>query len=488
MGLFSKIKKVIGKTIVLDSDKKDSLITRQQLKNGELKLDSELDVDEGFDVVLCQMDKVCDCLGAGKYRFNDINTPRLYKCVKPKKTAKGYVTPKAIPADVYYVNKTLLSGLTFRTHRKFRAIYESKKVKINIEGTFEAKVVDSRKFVETLLNDYATLENEKVKLELADYVSYSVLNIVEKDVFNVEELKNNSEGILNALNQGVQKELLKIGVEISNIKITGVLAPRFVASKKQLEEKKDDRLENIFNEAYGDPISNAKEKCIENELKQKVLVGDGGNKENVINLGYGGQGASVAINTNKTTFNAYTSGNESSQDDTDAEYKKMTQSLARLDKKDNDLVFIGGADGIVPTPREPEERKHVFSPGVVPDFSTKTANVKPNEGQESDIMLGRTAIHNVGEFEKAEIADDFIQRQRKIEINRIKESIQDNIDKPKVIKASKNVCKYCSNKLNANDLFCPKCGKSTKGIKYCKSCGEENEDNATVCKMCGSKF
>lgn len=488
MGLFSKIKKVVGKTIVLDSDKKDSLITRQQLKNGELKLDSELDVDEGFDVVLCQMDKVCDCLGAGKYRFNDINTPRLYKCVKPKKTAKGYVTPKAIPADVYYVNKTLLSGLTFRTHRKFKAIYEAKNVKINIEGTFDAKVVDSRKFVEVLLDDYATLENEKVKLELADYVSYSTLGVVEKDTFNVEELKNNSEGVLEALSQGVQKELLKIGVEVSNIKITGVLAPKFVSSKKQLEEKKDNRLENIFNEAYGDPISNAKEKCIENELKQKVLAGDGG-KEPVINLGYGGQGTSSSINTNKTTFNAYANDTESSQDNTDAEYKKMTQSLARLDKKDNDLVFIGGVDGIVPTIREPEARKHAFSPGVVPDFSTKTVNVqKTNAKPESDIMLGRTAIHNVEEFDKADIADDFTQRQRKVEINRIKESIEDKIDKPKVIKASKNVCKYCSNKLNAKDLFCPKCGKSTKGIKYCKSCGEENEDNATVCKMCGSKF
>lgn len=500
MGLFSAIKNAFGEAIVLDRDKKSDLVVRQPLKNNELKLNSELDVEDGFDVVLCHMDSVCDCLSTGKYRFNDINTPRLYKFVKPRKTSKGLVSPKAIQADIYYVNKANIGGLKYLTHRRFKAMHSSKNVKIKIEGTFDVKVVDSKKFIATMLNDYATLRDDKVKLELGDYVSYSILRVVEKNIFNLDEFKANSEALINILNDEVAKELSKIGVEVSNIKITNVLTPRLVPNKKELSEKKDNRLDDIFSATYGSPLTGSNQGSQEAK-RQEVLAGNIRENDGVINLGYDNKsgassGSGASGNFGGNAFTSSISPNQRINDEqakTDAEYKKMTESLANLNKKNNDLVFIGGPNGVEAVSKkeevqEPPVQKHAFSPGVTPDFSSLDNRVQnAPQKPESDIMLGRTAIHDLHSFGSANIEDDYVQRQRQRDIKNIKDSIAEPIDRPKVMK-SKNICKYCSNKLSPKDEFCPKCGKSTRGIKYCKACGEENDENATVCKMCGSKL
>lgn len=501
MGLFSAIKNAFGGAIVLDRDKKNDLVIRQPLKNNELKLNSELDVEEGFDVVLCHMDSVCDCLGTGKYKFNDINTPRLYKFVKPRKTSKGLVSPKAIQADIYYVNKANINNLKYLTHRRFKAMHSSKNVKIKIEGTFDVKIADSRKFISTMLDDYATLKDDKVKLELGDYVSYSILKVVEKNMFNLDEFKSNSEALINILNEGVSKDLAKMGVEVSNIKVTDVIAPRLAPNKIELSEKKDNRLDDIFSATYGSPLDGAKLDGQEAK-RQEVLAGNMKENDAVINLGYDSNGGALGSAGASGNFggNAFTSSispNQRINDEqakTDAEYKKMTESLANLNKKSNDLVFISGPNGVEAVDKkeaqaqEPPVQKHAFSPGVTPDFSSLDNRIQnAPQKPESDIMLGRTTIHDLHSFGSANIEDDYVQRQRRRDIKNIKESIAEPIDRPKVMKA-KNICKYCSNKLNPKDEFCPKCGKSTRGIKYCKACGEENDENATVCKMCGSKL
>ncbi len=453
MGLFSSIKNAFGQTIVLDANKKTSLVVRQPLKNDMLKLNAEIDVEDGFDAMLCHYDSVCDCLSSGKYKFNDINMPRLSKFVKPRKTKKGMVSPKSIPADIYYVNKSLLEGLTFKTFNKFKAMHNSKVVKIKVLGSFDLRVVDSSKFVTAMLMDYAVLKDDKVKRELGDYVAYAIIDISNKLLFSVDEFNTNGENLINKLTELINKKLVSIGVEVNNIKITKVLMPRSVAVADGGVATTDPRIDDIFNTAYGSPIPPDDNKSVESkvEVRQKVLAGMAEETPSVINLGYAG---SVPISSTPRPT-------------AEEEYERATEDFAKLNNetKSSTLVFID----------EKSEKVQTLEP---------TAPQK----QESDIMLGRSTIPAIDAFKQPEIEDPFVQRQRKKDIEHLKESIEDKIERPKVMKASKNICKYCSNKLSPKDAFCPKCGKSTKNIKYCKACGEENDDSSLICKICGSKM
>lgn len=462
MGLFGSLKDAFGgQKIELDNDKKTCLLTKQAVKKDDLKVGAEINVEDGYDVVVCHIDTVCDCLPAGKHKFSDIDMPKLYKCIKPQKTKKGYVSPKSIQADVYYVNKANIENLPFKSPRSFKALYNSKKVRIKLVGTYNARVINSYLFVNTLLMDYSVIKDKTAKLELGDYVGYAMLEVLDKNMFATSEFSSNSELVLTKLKERVSKSLSSIGVEISDIKIEKVILPRALRGTQPIAET-DNRIDDIYSTVYGSPIDNNKsEKETEKETaeKREVLAGnikeDSGREASVssgvINLGYGGFSASSSASQTPQETNS-----------TLEEYEKATESFARLNSiKKQNLVFIG---------EEEKEKKQETS-----------------QKSENDIMLGRGKIPTIDKVERVDIEDDFVQRQRKLDIQHLKESLDDKIDRPKVMK-DKNVCKYCSAKLSAKDTHCPQCGRSTKNIKYCKACGEENDGNDTICKMCGSKL
>ena len=458
MGLFGAIKNSFNKTIALDDDKKECLIYRKPLKNDLLKINAEIDVQEGFEVILCHMDTVCDCLTPGKYKFNDVHAPRLYKYVKPRKTKKGYVTPKSIPADLYYINKGLIENLRFKTYNKFKVMHQSKKIKIKIEGSYDLKISNSYKLVDALKTDYALLTDSRVKLELGAYVGYSIAKICERNIFKAEEVDSSNKVVLDKLNEGLAKYLASIGVEIQNLKIDKVYMPRGVAVEVK-SNTTDSRIEEIFNTAYGNPIKEdvQKEETVEREAvfveKPKATFEASAKlqpEKSVINLGYGGFDGGVSRQEQKPT--------------TEEEYERATQSFEQLsNKKAQTLVFLGGEG------KEPPAEKL-------------------EESTDKDIMLGRSAVRSIGVLGKVDIEDDFVQRQRKIQISDIKESIEEKIERPKVAKENSKICAYCGAKITEKYDFCPKCGKSIKKVKHCKACGEDNDISASTCKLCGSKL
>lgn len=47
-------------------------------------------------------------------------------------------------------------------------------------------------------------------------------------------------------------------------------------------------------------------------------------------------------------------------------------------------------------------------------------------------------------------------------------------------------CKSCGQQINDNDKFCPHCGRPTEQMPhYCPNCGEQLEMNQNICPHCG---
>lgn len=463
MGLFGAIKNKFTDSIYL-SDSQKGLVVRQRLKRDSLRINQEVVVNEGFEVVTCHFDYVCDLLPVGKYKFNDVHMPKLYKHVKAKKTKKGFTPPKALPADIYYISKTLFGGLTFKTPYKLKAKCGDKIIKAKVKGTFNITVANSHKFLSTMLMDYSTINSEQAKREIGAYVSYAILKHTQKNLYTIEEFNNNSDSLMSKLNEIVEKELKSIGLAVSDLKITELIPPVGV-EKIETVNKKDKSIEEMLASICG---SAKPEKQIKEDASEVFVTSTGETqqaKSNVINLGFGG----FSTNGNTTNANTKQEGNASTLDEYEKASKSFNENLAAA--KQQKLVFLNG---------ERKELPHI--PSV--DSSKK-----------DDIMLGREPIKTVETLGKIDIADPFVQKNRRIELEALKKSIEtpEDFGRPKVLKPGKEAtiektCKSCGAKYNIKDKFCPKCGKSTLNIRYCRACGDQNENDALLCKTCGSRL
>lgn len=462
MGLFGAIKNKLTDAISLDASQK-GLVVRQKLKNDSLKINQEVLVDEDFEAITCHYDFVCDVLTAGKYKFNDVHMPKLYKHVKAIKTKKGFATPKSLPADIYYVSKSMFGGLAFKTPFKLKAKHGDKIVKVKVSGEFNVTVVDSCKFLSAMLMDYSTINSEQAKKEIGAYVAYAILDHTQKNLYSINEFNDNSESLLSKLNEVVEKELKSIGLTISDLKITELIPP-VGAEKLDPVKKKDNMLDDLFASIHG----NNKE-ISDDTKKTEVLISTNGEAKaataSVINLGFGGSaGGSTFGNSEKPE----------ERNSTVDEYEKVSKAFNEdlATKRQQNLVFLNG------------EKKEL------PHIPTEEENKK------EEIMLGRSSIGTVDSLGKVDIADDFVQKNRRIELEALKKSIEEpekEMGRPKLLKPGKEAtvektCKSCGAKYTIKDKFCPKCGKSTLNVRYCKACGDQNDNDALLCKTCGSRL
>jgi len=468
MGLFGAIKNKLTDTITLNDSQK-GLLTRYKLKNDSLKINQEVVVNEDFEAVTCYYDQVCDVLTPGKYKFNDVHMPKLYKNVKAKKTKKGFVPPKSLPADLYYISKTMFGGLTFKTPYRFKMRNGAKLIKVKVAGEFNITVVDSYKFLNSMLMDYSTINADQAKKEIGAYVAYAILKYSQKNIHSANEFSGNDATLIEQLSQVIEKELKSIGLTMSDFKITEIIPP-VDAENIEPVKKTDKTLDDIFNTIYNG------EKKAEEETEKKetseVFVGQKTNSgeaqmstASVINLGFGPSGLSATTQPKTEERNS-----------TVDEYEKASKSFNDdlMAKRQQNLVFLNGRGEQKP----------------------QATDQKKEETKKEDIMLGRNTIGTIDALGKVDIADDFVQANRKVELEALKKSLEEpekEIKRQKVLKEGQEAkvektCRSCGAKYTIKDKFCPKCGKSTLSVRYCKACGEPNDDTALLCKTCGSRL
>ncbi len=237
MGLFFKLKSMFNKTISVLPNQKNDLVCFAKLKNNMLKIGSDLVVNDGYNAVIVHYNKVCDVLGPGEYKVDEISVPKLFKYSKAYFTKKGLFTARTIVADVYFVNLQPFKLNYFKTPEKILAINGKNKVKLKLDGTFSLTVTSAERVMKTLCNDYAVITGRKAMKEICYTMGFNVSKILNSKKFSLADYLSNKEKIVETLNQNIGRFVNAYGLKIDDFFINTVILPKKCLTEKSLETK-----------------------------------------------------------------------------------------------------------------------------------------------------------------------------------------------------------------------------------------------------------
>lgn len=465
MGFF---KKLMGKSVSLDNASHEELIEMCDLKGGELKLNSDLMVEEGYYCALVHLDKICDILPSGKYKVDKINTPRLMQYAKDIKTKKGTVSPKAVIADVYFINISKLENNLFKCPYKITVQDFDVRVKVKVSGTFSIKIEDVKKALAALLNDYAYLKKKDAIKELSAVLGYAMYDVLLSEKFTLHSLQNISEDTMQNIIQKVNKKTKAYGVTYSDIKITNIDLPdNYQESSVLIEETEFDKPQ---------PKQEPEKQGVKE--KEPVLVATNGDKEasvntdSVINLGYGGP-TPQPTHSNASAqelYESYTKKFESNQ-----------QNYSPLSSAPN--ILGSSQTGILQNRNESAAStsgEELNLLGTNKSIVTPQPNLSVNEYIERGKM-----IDDLKEF----VGEPKTRKPFVVEDDHYYEFMPDEIyEVPMPNEVRYKTCMTCGQRVGMDARFCSSCGSSVGDVIICKACGTKNQGDARFCKICGSKL
>ncbi len=461
--MFGLLKKLFSKPITTDESDSNELVDMCYLKNNELKLNSELMVENNYYCIIMHYDDMCDILASGKYKANDRDLPRLMRYAKTIKTKKGPIAPKSVPADIYFVNMNPIKDNCFKSPYKVVLLDGDKKVKTRVYGSYTIKADSPTKLIAALKSDYDCIRKGVAIKELSAIIGYIIGEIAYKEKLKLKDLQEPTQDIIDLLTERLNKKLDQYGCILSDLKISKVVLPKnYVEKQFEIEDAKPKtKQKHIPEEIEEEPVP------VMARGEQEATV----NTDNVINLGYGDMQPEPATK-------------QSAQEIYEA-YSKQFASNNVTTTSDQAAPNI--LSGVAKEPAE--ERVQTLEP-------TPPA---PNDDKDVINLLGGHAIASQQEVasRKQEINDikSFVLGETKKEEPKTQEKqpekpVVPQEDKPKPQEKPKTIktCPVCAQTMALDARFCSNCGANVSEEIICKACGTKNQGDAKFCKICGSKL
>ena len=118
-----------------------------------VKMNAKLVVPDGYFFVIGKRGKALDLFDVGEYFLNTSALP--YMCRKFNiDRVKGGKSQDKIPADFYFLNKSLWGGM-FKTHRKATMGTKAYGMYgVKVKGVFSYKIIEPSEFMQSLLNEF----------------------------------------------------------------------------------------------------------------------------------------------------------------------------------------------------------------------------------------------------------------------------------------------------------------------------------------------
>lgn len=206
----------------------DELVWKWSPKNGnqkrenQLRIGTQLVVNESQDAFMFKGGKLLDVFGAGTHTLTSYNIPFLADVIG---LAFGGDTP--FTAEVFYVNKALSQDAKWGL-LPFNIVEPNFKVPIPItcRGSYSVKIVDSRKFLTEIVGVsslYNQLELQKLFRGIITESTKNAIWKLSKDLgLGPLELEYMVKELSNSIQPAVKFAMSKYGLEISFFSVEGI--------------------------------------------------------------------------------------------------------------------------------------------------------------------------------------------------------------------------------------------------------------------------
>ncbi len=486
--MFGLLKKLFSKPIAADDTNENELIDMCVLKNNELKLNSELMVEENYYCIIMHYDDMCDILSTGKYKVNDRDLPRLMRFAKAVKTKKGLIAPKSVQADIYFVNMKPISDNLFKTPYKVTTYDGDKRVKVKVYGSYTLKTDSPTKLVAGLRNDYDCLKNGVAIKELSAIIGYVINQVANKEKLKLKDFQDSNANLLEMLTEKINKKLDEYGCILSDLKITKVVLPKnYQPSSIIVEEVKfDDFATRTSPKEQADNLEQPVPVMARGENEAKV------NTDDVINLGYGSveqpkpQSAQEIYEAYSKQFSSASQGTETNQPAPNIFGTQAQSSEPAVQTMEPPVQTL--------QPQEPILNANIAKvDSVVENDGINLLNSNDKIVKQQDTLSVKEYVERENKIEDIK---DFVFGENRPKPEKPKKSTQDtnktnqtqNPPQDKSIPKGVKVCPVCAQSMAIDARFCSNCGANVSETIICKACGIQNQGDARFCKLCGSKL
>ena len=218
----------------------------------DFNLGSQLIVHQSQEALFFRDGQALDLFRAGRYTLETHNIPRLNDFYK---LPEG--SDVALHTEVYFINKTVQTGIKWGTPSRVRIIEPASGIPIEIgaRGSFNLEVVDSAKLILRLVgtasdfsqnevvNGGAAYSVDYMRGKFADMIVMNVTSllgrVITENKLNVLTIDNMMSDISRILGNAINAELLEYGLQIpqGQFYVTGILTPdddpNYIRLKKQ---------------------------------------------------------------------------------------------------------------------------------------------------------------------------------------------------------------------------------------------------------------
>lgn len=218
----------------------------------DLKIGTQVIVNQGQEVLFVKSGEILDTLGPGTHTLSTGNIPLLNKLIN---LPFGNKTP--FTAEVWYINKTVKRDLKWGTPSPIQVMDNTLGFPVSARsfGKWGARIENSRSFVAQIVGSQLTADDHKITEYFIGEIIQKLSNTIAAaiNVNNVSILQITSS--LNELSkltlEFIKKEFERFGLEVVNFNIESVNIP-----PEEME-----KIQNVF------------EKTLEARELSKVQVG-----------------------------------------------------------------------------------------------------------------------------------------------------------------------------------------------------------------------
>ncbi len=192
----------------------------------DLKIGSQVIVNESQEVIFVKGGQALDVLPPGTHTLTTGNIPLLNKLIN---LPFGGDTP--FTAEVWYINKTVKRDLKWGTPAPIQVMDSTLGFPVSVRsfGKWGARIENSRSFVTQIVGSQLTADDQKVHSyfigEIIQNLSKTIATAINVNKISILEVTSALGDISKLVNQLIEKEFQRFGIEIVNFNIESINIP-----------------------------------------------------------------------------------------------------------------------------------------------------------------------------------------------------------------------------------------------------------------------